>query len=158
MMYNTCLAKGNSKRTLWGSLARSDYRWYSGNYSTKPPSTKPSKYGSLTTIGGCCRFMWLYPDVGDDGCEVSMLLSMKLAELLNLKISTRCLGYRKEVGVVRMWSDMYRDHGEYIWTWLETGEVREWTDIPLHYPPFKAQYHDAWRPPGGCQVRSSERD
>jgi hypothetical protein len=36
------------------------------------------------------------------------------------------------VRMVWMWSDMYRDHGEYIWTWLETGEVREWTDVPLH--------------------------
>jgi hypothetical protein len=26
---------------------------------------------------------------------------------------------------------MYRDHGEYILTWLETGEVREWMDVPL---------------------------
>jgi hypothetical protein len=54
-----------------------------------------------------------------------MLLSMKSAESPNLKISTRGLGYRKRVGVVRMWLDMYRDCGEYIWTWLETGEVRE---------------------------------
>jgi hypothetical protein len=50
---------------------------------------------------------------------------------LNLEILTRGLGYRKEVGVVQMWLDMYRDCGEYIWTWLETGEVREWTDVPL---------------------------
>jgi hypothetical protein len=61
-----------------------------------------------------------------------MLLLMKLAESLNLEISTRGLGYRREVRVVRMWSDMYRDRGEYICTWLETGEVREWTDVPLH--------------------------
>jgi hypothetical protein len=61
-----------------------------------------------------------------------MLLSMKLAELSNLKISTRGLSYHKEVGVVQMWLDMYRDHGDYIWTWLGTGEVREWTDVPLH--------------------------
>jgi hypothetical protein len=62
-----------------------------------------------------------------------MLLSMKSVELLNLKILMRGLGYRKEVGVVQMWSDMYRDRGEYIWTWLETGEVREWTDVPLQF-------------------------
>jgi hypothetical protein len=54
-----------------------------------------------------------------------MLLSMKLAESLNLEILTRGLGYYKEVKVVQMWSDMYRDHAEYIWAWLETGEVRE---------------------------------
>jgi hypothetical protein len=71
--------------------------------------------------------------VGDGGCEVSILLLMKSAELLNLEILIRGLGYHKEVGVVWMWSDMYRDHGEYIWTWLETGEVREWTDVPLHF-------------------------
>jgi hypothetical protein len=28
---------------------------------------------------------------------------------------------------------MYRDRGEYIWIWLEIGEVREWTDVPLQY-------------------------
>jgi hypothetical protein len=60
-----------------------------------------------------------------------MLLAMKLAKSSNVKILTRGFGYRKEVGVVRMWSDMYRDCGEYILTWLETGEVREWTDVPL---------------------------
>jgi hypothetical protein len=43
----------------------------------------------------------------------------------------RGLGYCKEVRVVWIWSDMYRDHGEYIWTWLKTGEVRECTDVPL---------------------------
>jgi hypothetical protein len=43
-----------------------------------------------------------------------MLLLMKSVELLNVKILTRGLGYCKEVRVVRMWSDMYRDHGEYI--------------------------------------------
>jgi hypothetical protein len=40
---------------------------------------------------------------------------MKSVELLNLKISTRGLGFFM-VGVVQMWSDMYRDHGEYILT------------------------------------------
>jgi hypothetical protein len=45
-----------------------------------------------------------------------MLLSMKLVESLNVKISMRGLSYHKEVGVVRMWSDMYRDDGEYILT------------------------------------------
>jgi hypothetical protein len=59
-----------------------------------------------------------------------MLLLMKSAELSNLEILMRDLGYHKEIRVVQM-SDMYRDHGEYIWTWLETGEVRKWTDIPL---------------------------
>jgi hypothetical protein len=54
--------------------------------------------------------------VGDGGCEVSMLLLMKSAESLNLEILTRGLGYCKEVGVVQMWSDMYRDHVEYILT------------------------------------------
>jgi hypothetical protein len=41
--------------------------------------------------------MLLYPNVGDDGCEVSMLLVMKSVESSNLKILTRGLGYRKEV-------------------------------------------------------------
>jgi hypothetical protein len=45
-----------------------------------------------------------------------MLLLMKSVEVLNLEILMRGLGYRKEVGVVRMWSDMYRDRGEYIST------------------------------------------
>jgi hypothetical protein len=53
-----------------------------------------------------------------------MLLLMKSVESLNLKILIRGHGYRKEVGVVQMWLDMYGDRGEYIWTWLETGEVR----------------------------------
>jgi hypothetical protein len=57
---------------------------------------------------------------------------MKSVESLNVKILMRGLGYHKEVGVVRMWSDMYRDHGKSILTWLETGEVREWTNVPLH--------------------------
>jgi hypothetical protein len=69
--------------------------------------------------------------VGDGGCEVSMLLSMKSAESSNLEILTRGLGYCREVRVVQMWSDMYRDRGEYICTWLETGEVRERTDVLL---------------------------
>jgi hypothetical protein len=54
--------------------------------------------------------------VGNGGCKVSMLLSMKSAESSNLEISMRGLGYCKEVRVVRMWSDMYRDRGEYIST------------------------------------------
>jgi hypothetical protein len=29
-------------------------------------------------------------------------------------------------------------------------------DVPLHYPPFKAQCHDVQRSPGGCQVCSSK--
>jgi hypothetical protein len=77
-----------------------------------------------------------------------MLLSMTSAELLNLEILMRCLGYRKEVRVVQIWSDIYRDRGEYIWTWLETGEVREWTDVPYITPPSKARRHDAQGPPG----------
>jgi hypothetical protein len=40
--------------------------------------------------------------MGDGGCKVSMLLSMKSAELLNLEILMRGLGYCKEVGVVWM--------------------------------------------------------
>jgi hypothetical protein len=35
-------------------------------------------------------------------------------------------------------------------------EVRKWTDVPLHYPPFKVQRHDARRLTGGCQVCSSK--
>jgi hypothetical protein len=54
-----------------------------------------------------------------------MLLAMKLVESPNVEISTRGFSYCKEVRVVRMWSDMYRECGEYISTWLEAGEVRE---------------------------------
>jgi hypothetical protein len=54
----------------------------------------------------------------------------------------RGLGYRKEVGVVQMWSDMYRDHGDHIWMWLGTGGVREWTDVPYITPPSKVQRHN----------------
>jgi hypothetical protein len=61
-------------------------------------------------------FMEHYTDMGDGSCEVSMLLVMKSAESLNVEISIRGFGYRKEVRVVRMWSDMYRDHREYIST------------------------------------------
>jgi hypothetical protein len=43
---------------------------------------------------------------------------MKSAESSNIEILTSGLGYCKEVGVVWMWSDMYRDHGEYIWTYM----------------------------------------
>jgi hypothetical protein len=52
--------------------------------------------------------------VGDGGCEASTLVAMKLAESLNIEISMRSIDYRKEVGVVQMWSDIYRDHREYI--------------------------------------------
>jgi hypothetical protein len=45
-----------------------------------------------------------------------MLLLMKLAESLNLEILTRGLGYHKEVRVVQMWLNMYRDYGKYIST------------------------------------------
>jgi hypothetical protein len=41
---------------------------------------------------------------------------MKSAELSNIGISTKGIDYHREVRVVRIWSDMYRDHGEYIWT------------------------------------------
>jgi hypothetical protein len=39
---------------------------------------------------------------------------MKLAESSNIEISMRSVNYCKEVRVVQMWSDMYRDHREYI--------------------------------------------
>jgi hypothetical protein len=39
---------------------------------------------------------------------------MKVAESSNIKISMRSIDCRKEVGVVQVWSDMYRDRGEYI--------------------------------------------
>jgi hypothetical protein len=68
--------------------------------------------------------------MGDGGCEVSMLLSVKLAELSNIRISMKGLDCHKEVGVVLMWPDVYRDHEEYIYMWLGAGEVREWTDVP----------------------------
>jgi hypothetical protein len=57
-----------------------------------------------------------YPDVGNSSCEASTLVAMKLAESSSVEISLRGVKYHKEVGVVQMWSDMYRDHGEYIWT------------------------------------------
>jgi hypothetical protein len=74
--------------------------------------------------------------MGDGSCEISILLAIKSAESLSIKILTRGFGYHKEVRVVRIWSDMYRDHGEYISTWLETRKVREWTDVPLQTPLF----------------------
>jgi hypothetical protein len=43
----------------------------------------------------------------------------------------RGLDCRKEAGVILMWPDVHRDHEVYIYTWLGTGEVREWTDVPL---------------------------
>jgi hypothetical protein len=58
--------------------------------------------------------MWLYPDVGDGSSEASTLVVMKLAESSNIEILMRSVDYREEVGVVQMWSDMYRDHQEYI--------------------------------------------
>jgi hypothetical protein len=39
---------------------------------------------------------------------------MKLAESSNIEISMRSVDYHKEVGVVQVWLDMYRDRGEYI--------------------------------------------
>jgi hypothetical protein len=52
--------------------------------------------------------------VGDGSCEASALVAMKLAESLNIEISIRSVDYRKEVRMVQVWSDMYRDRGEYI--------------------------------------------
>jgi hypothetical protein len=52
--------------------------------------------------------------VGDGSCEASTLVVMKLAESSNIEILMRSVDYRKEVGVVQMWLDMYRDHREYI--------------------------------------------
>jgi hypothetical protein len=54
--------------------------------------------------------------VGDGSCKASTLVAMKLVELLNIGILIRGVGYRKEVKVVRIRSDMYRGHGEYIST------------------------------------------
>jgi hypothetical protein len=42
------------------------------------------------------------------------LVVMKSAESSNIEISMRSVDYCEEVGVVQMWSDMYRDHREYI--------------------------------------------
>jgi hypothetical protein len=39
---------------------------------------------------------------------------MRLAESSNIEISMRSVDYCEEVGVVLVWSDMYRDRGEYI--------------------------------------------
>jgi hypothetical protein len=39
---------------------------------------------------------------------------MKLAESSNIEILMRSVDHHEEVGVVQMWSDMYRDHREYI--------------------------------------------
>jgi hypothetical protein len=52
--------------------------------------------------------------VGDGSCEASTLVAIKLAESSNVEILMRSVDYHEEVGVVQMWSDMYRDHGEYI--------------------------------------------
>jgi hypothetical protein len=49
-------------------------------------------------------------------CEASTLVAMKLAESSNIEILLRSVDYREKVGVVQMWSDMYRDRGEYIRT------------------------------------------
>jgi hypothetical protein len=51
------LAKGNPKRTLWGSLARSVYKWYTEDYSTKPPI-----YGCPCDGGGCHSVTRTCPD------------------------------------------------------------------------------------------------
>jgi hypothetical protein len=42
------------------------------------------------------------------------LVAIKLAESSNIEILMRSVNYREEVGVVQVWSDMYRDHREYI--------------------------------------------
>jgi hypothetical protein len=63
-----------------------------------------------------------------------MLLLVKLTESSNIGILTRGLDCHKEVRVILMWPDVYRDHEEYIYIWLGVGEVREWTDVPLQGP------------------------
>jgi hypothetical protein len=77
--------------------------------------------------------MLQYPNVGDGTCKASALVVMKLVESPNVRILMKGIDYCQEVGVVRIWLYMYRDSGEYIYTWkeLEAGEVREWTDVPL---------------------------
>jgi hypothetical protein len=60
--------------------------------------------------------------VGNGSCKASTLVTMKSAESLNVRILMRGIDYYKEVRVVRISLDMYRNHGEYIWTWL--GMVR----------------------------------
>jgi hypothetical protein len=40
----------------------------------------------------------------------------------------------------------------------EEEEVRRQTDVPLHYPPFKARRHDVRGSPGGGQICSSKQD
>jgi hypothetical protein len=74
--------------------------------------------------------------VGDGSCEALTLVAMKLAESLNIGILRKGLNCRKEVRVVLMWPDVYRDREEYIYTWLGAGEVREWTDVLLQHLPF----------------------
>jgi hypothetical protein len=39
---------------------------------------------------------------------------MKSVDLSNVGILMRGINYSKEVGVVKIWSDIYRDHGDYI--------------------------------------------
>jgi hypothetical protein len=51
--------------------------------------------------------------MGDGSFKASTLIAIKLVESSNVGISMRGIDYHK-VGAVRMWSDMYRDHGEYI--------------------------------------------
>jgi hypothetical protein len=112
-----------------GEEAGLGYRWYSGNYSTKPPSTKPSKYGSLLTIGGCHRVMWPYPNMGNGSCEVSMLLAMDLMESWDIEISTRGVEGCQSSNVVQKWLDMYRDQGGYISTCHDWGRKRSSKEI-----------------------------
>jgi hypothetical protein len=42
------------------------------------------------------------------------LVVVELAESSNIGISIRGINYHNEVRVVRMWLDIYSDHGEYI--------------------------------------------
>jgi hypothetical protein len=130
-MYNTCLAKENPKRTLWGSLARSDYRWYSGNYSTKPPSTNPSKYGSPTAIGGCHMVMWLY---------WAMMVARYLCYFWWSQWNCWILKYQWEALVIvrsewygcgRICTETVGSTYWHDWKGSEAWGVREWTDVPL---------------------------
>jgi hypothetical protein len=71
-------------------------------------------------------------------------------------LNTKVIGF---VGVVP--GDGTKVWERYIWTRGEQERrvrVRKWTDVPLHYPPFKARRHEARGLPGGCQIRSSKGD
>jgi hypothetical protein len=64
-MYYTCLVRGNPKRTLQGTLARSDYKVYTSDYSTKPPSTKPPITSLPRDSRGCHSVTRTYPNVSE---------------------------------------------------------------------------------------------